>query len=149
MKIGEELAPNSLLHGEVKKIGGRKKLLLSLFSAEAGCLSASAAVSWSRKEPESSVSEAVSELLEGLKEEVMMPAAGGLTLIGERRETGAGNWVAKGTKKEIVAFSSKPDGAMVMLDGKPLCQARPAQRSNAWGSSGGHGERRLFAQERP
>ena len=132
-KIGEELAPNSLLHGEVKKIGGRKKLLLSLFSAEAGCLSASAAVSWSRKEPDSSVSEAVSELLEGLKEEAMMPAAGGLTLIGERRETGTGAWVAKGTKKEIVAFSSKPDGAMVMLDGKPLCQSTPCSKEVAPG----------------
>ena len=128
-KLGEELAANSLLRGEVKKIGDRKKLILSLFSAEKGCLSASAAVNWSAKGAESAVAEAVAELVEGLKENLMMPAAGGLTLVGERREKGARGWVASGTKKEVVRFSSEPSGAMVVFDGKTLCQSTPCSKA--------------------
>ena len=62
-----------------------------------------------------------------------MPATGGLTLLGERREAGAGSWVAKGTTREIVEFSSNPSGAMVMLDGKPLCQSTPCSKEVAPG----------------
>lgn len=80
-KVGEEITANSLLKVSITG-GSRKRLRLSLFSAERGCMVASAVSDWRPKRPSASALEASSILLSKIKRKPQLPfgkAAKGLT----------------------------------------------------------------------
>lgn len=127
--LGQRLAANSLLKVSFVAAGGGKRLLVQLFSAETGCLSASAGVFWNLERPELSVAEAVTELVNNLRVPVeqpgqAMPATVAERDIGEREDS----WTIEDTSGVIVAFETEPIGAVVLLDGKVLCQSAPCSR---------------------
>lgn len=64
---GQELSANTLLKARLRRIGGKTRLFLSLFSIEKGCLVLGTSVPWQPKKPAGAVSEAVDKLLDGLR----------------------------------------------------------------------------------
>ena len=134
-KLGQRLAANSLLKTSFVKAGGGKKLLVQLFSAETGCLNASAGVFWNDTRPDLSAAEAVAELTNELRVAVELPGGARNTAlqereIGEQEES----WTMERAGGVIVAFQSEPAGAVVLLDGKVLCQASPCSKLVTSGS---------------
>ncbi len=138
-ELGKEVSANSLLKAGVTGAKGRKRLTLSLLSAERGCLSAAATVPWDRKRPGNAVAEAVDKLLAKLKVPPRMPGGKRQAraetpfrreAIGETYE----QWDAEETQLSLVRFESEPPGAVVMADGRLLCSAAPCQKSLALGS---------------
>ena len=73
-EVGMELSANSLLKVSVTS-GARKRLQLSLLSAERGCLIASSVVDWLPKKPTVSVAEATSDLLRKARSKTQYPWA--------------------------------------------------------------------------
>ena len=137
-KLGEELAPNSLLKMSWVKVGTGHRLGLTLLSAESGCLTASSSVSWNKKAPETSVAEAVAELIQALKVPLQMPQGGGAVAAAiTERKIGGGDdgWTAgeEGGDLVLASFESDPPGAALSLDGKPLCDKTPCRRAVASG----------------
>jgi len=136
-KLGERLAANSLLKSSFVKAGGGKRLLVQLFSAETGCLNASAGVFWNEERPELSVAEAVTELLGSLRVKPELPGTSNRAttevrerVIGEEEK----GWEMENVDGIIVAFETAPPGAVVLLDGKVLCQASPCSKLTVPGS---------------
>ena len=128
-RIGERLAANSLLRASFVTAGGGKRLLVQLFSAETGCLNASAGVFWNVEKPELSVAEALAELVNNLRVSAELPGGAAPSTmnereIGEREES----WTLQGTTGVIVGFETEPAGAVVLLDGKVLCQTAPCSK---------------------
>ena len=125
-RIGERLAANSLLKASFVKAGNGTRLMVQLFSAETGCLNGSAGVYWNESRPELSVAEVVNELVSNLRESVELPGGEATSTVKERdigeREDG---WNLEGTSGVVVAFETEPAGAVVLLDGKVLCQSTP------------------------
>ena len=78
-KLGQRLAANSLLKASFVEAGNGKRLLVQIFSAESGCLNASAGVFWNVERPDMSVAEAVAELVNNLRVAVDLP--GGVVAI--------------------------------------------------------------------
>lgn len=74
-EIGQELSANSLLEANVRKIAGRWRLSLSLFSAERGCLVATALADWAKGKERVAAAEAVSSLLQKLRPSLQMPGS--------------------------------------------------------------------------
>ena len=74
-KLGEEVSANSRLVISTQKRGKKNALVLELFSAEKGCLSASGTATL-RGNPEQEVAEAVYNLLKNLLGDVKMPGEG-------------------------------------------------------------------------
>ena len=134
-RIGERLAANSLLKASFVTAGNGKRLLVQLFSAETGCLNSSAGVFWNEPKPELSIAEAVDELVNNLRVVVETPGSAGPSTVTEReigeREEG---WSLEGTSGVIVAFESEPSGAVVLMDGKILCQSTPCSKLVSTGS---------------
>jgi thiol-disulfide isomerase/thioredoxin/tetratricopeptide (TPR) repeat protein len=146
-KLGEEIAANTLLKTNLLKLGRQQRLTLSLLSAEKGCLTASASVNWSKKHPETSVAEAVEELLQALKVPVEMPGARprakravpptrARLKEGKIGSISEDDWdPTQGRRARVViAFSSRPTGAVVMVDGKLVCPATPCKEEVEAGS---------------
>jgi hypothetical protein len=136
-KLGERLAANSLLKSSFVKAGNGKRLLVQLFSAETGCLNASAGVFWNEERPELSVAEAVTELLSSLRVKPELPGTSNRAstevrerVIGEEEK----GWEMENVDGIIVAFETDPPGAVVLLDGKVLCQASPCSKLTVPGS---------------
>jgi thiol-disulfide isomerase/thioredoxin len=134
-KLGQRLAANSLLKASYVAAGKGKRLLVQLFSAETGCLNASAGVYWNEDRPELSVAEAVSELLNNLRVKPELPGIAAPPVVEERDivERGEG-WELEGTNGVIVAFETVPTGAVLLLDRKLLCQSTPCSKLVAPGS---------------
>jgi len=134
-KLGQRLAANSLLKASFVKAGSGKRLLVQIFSAETGCLNASAGVFWNVEKPDLSVAEAVAELVNNLRVGVELPGGAAPPTVKER-EIGerAEGWELEGTSGVVVAFETEPAGAVVLLDGKVLCQATPCSKLVAPGS---------------
>lgn len=136
-ELGERMAANSLLKATFVKAGSGRRLLVQLFSAETGCLNASAGVYWNLERPELSVAEAVTELLNSLRIKPELPGTP-LPTAAEVRERDIGEqekeWKMDVADGIIVALESEPAGAVVLLDGKVLCQASPCSRLVAAGS---------------
>jgi len=72
-RLGERLAANSLLKASLVTPGNSRRLLIQLFSAETGCLNASAGVSWNDSHPELSIAEALDELVGNIRVELEHP----------------------------------------------------------------------------
>ena len=135
-EIGKDVSANSLLTARVTS-GRRQQLQLTLLSAERGCLVASALVDWQPARARVSVAEAVSELVQKLRPAIQMP--------GTRRTSSRGlppadrdisevpsAWEpGQGVDEVIVHFESDPPGAVVMVDGKLLCQSTEGGCSKA------------------
>jgi hypothetical protein len=134
-KLGQRLAANSLLKASFVKAGSGKRLLLQLFSAETGCLNASAGVFWNETKPDLSVAEVVAELVNNQRMRVELPSGAAPSTVKER-EIGerADGWELEGTSGVIVAFESEPASAVLLLDGKVLCMATPCSRLVAPGA---------------
>ena len=133
-KLGEQLAANSLLKADLVKSGKATKLMLTMYSAEKGCLTASASVYWNEDRPDVAVAEAVGKLVDSLRVAVEMPGSAVKnavkeTEIGEREE----DWSMAVDTGALVAFDSTPRGAVVLLDGKILCQQTPCSKTVAVG----------------
>ena len=75
-KLRGRLAANSLVKASFVQAGKGKLLQVQLFSAETGCLGASAGVSWNVARPDLSVAEAVAELVNSLETIVEIPGSG-------------------------------------------------------------------------
>jgi len=88
-KLGERLAPNSLLKAFLVKDGSGERLLVQLFSAESGCLNASAVVFWNNRKPELGVEEAVAKLVGALRTGAALP--GGEAFESESLENAEGD----------------------------------------------------------
>ena len=134
-KLGQRLAANSLLKASFVPAGNGKRLLVQLFSAETGCLNASAGVFWNVDRPELSVAEAVAELVNNLRVGVELP--GGAVrrtieerAIGEKGET----WSMDVQTGVLVSFESEPAGAVVLVDGRLQCPGTPCSKTLAGGS---------------
>lgn len=138
-RIGEELAANSLLRVSLVKMGKGQRLILGVLSAEKGCLTASASVPWSERHPETSLAEAVAELMENLKIPLEMPGAPAAHAPAPPAEGGFGGggeeWdpSAAAGKRVLVSFNSDPPGAVVMVDGQLVCTATPCKEEVAAG----------------
>ena len=134
-RIGERLAANSLLKTSFVKAGNGTRLIVQLFSAETGCLNGSAGVYWNESRPELSVAEAVNELVSNLRVSVELPGGKAPSTVKERdigeREVG---WTLEGTSGVVVAFETEPAGAVVLIDGKILCQSTPCSKLVSTGS---------------
>ena len=133
-KLGEQIAPNSLLKADLIKSGKATKLMLTMYSAQTGCLSGSASVYWNVDRPDVAVAEAVGKLVDSLRVAVEMPgtavkSAVKETEIGEKEE----EWSMAVDTGVLVAFDSEPRGAVVLLDGKLLCQQTPCSKTVASG----------------
>ena len=128
-RLGERLAPNSLLKTSFVKAGGGKRLMLQLFSAETGCLSASSGVFWNEQRPELSAAEAVAELMNNLRTAAELPGKTRTTKVKEREiRYQEEDWELEGVSGVILAFETTPAGAAVLLDGKLLCQSTPCSK---------------------
>lgn len=134
-RLGERLAANSLLKASLVQAGSGKRLLVQVFSAESGCLNASAGVFWNEQRPELSVAEVVAELVNNLRAEVEVPGGRALAIVTER-EVGEKEelWSMEESRGTIVAFETEPKAAVVLLDGKLLCMATPCSKLVAHGS---------------
>ena len=133
-KLGEQIAPNSLLKAELVDSGRATKLMLTMYSAQTGCLSGSASVYWNEDRPDVAVAEAVTKLVDSLRVAVEMPGTAVKTAvketeIGEKEE----EWSLSVDTGVLVAFDSEPRGAVVLLDGKLLCQQTPCSKTVASG----------------
>jgi len=135
-RVGEQLAANSLLRAKRTATGGGERLFLQLFSAEKGCLTASAAVYWSERNPDVSMAEAVAELVNSLRGPVEMPGDAEASVSVREREFGErpDTWEPNVAVGIVVYFESDPPGALVMLDDKPVCQKTPCSKTVAPGS---------------
>jgi thiol-disulfide isomerase/thioredoxin len=127
--LGEQLAANSLLKATFVGEAKGRRLLLQLFSADTGCLHVSAGVYWNEERPDLSVAEAVAKLVNGLRGAVQFPGKAVPQTMTERdlRET-ADEWSFQGTTGSIVAFQTDPPGAVMLMDGKVLCQSTPCSK---------------------
>ena len=134
-ELGKELPPNSVLDANILGKGTRKRLRLGLLSLERGCLVASSLVDWDPTHPEVSVAEATVELVQKLRPSIQMPRGSSLTHRSARspepsvtpREAAIGdsaeNWEPEMSERRlIVSLQSDPPGAVVMVDGRLLCQ---------------------------
>ena len=134
-RLGQRLAPNSLLKASFVQAGGGNRFLVQLFSAETGCLNASAGVYWNESKPDLAVAEAVAELVNNLRVAVELP--GGTVrptieerAIGEKSEA----WSMDTQTGVLVSFNSEPAGAVVMVDGSLRCQSTPCTKTVTGGS---------------
>ncbi len=123
-KLGEQLAANSLLQASITRTGKEPKLLLQLFSAEKGCLTQSGIAAWKPQNPDLAVAEAVSDLLARLRTEIQMPGAADRPKLpfGGRTVEKAKEVETDDADEAVVDFKSTPEGAMVLMGDKPLCQ---------------------------
>lgn len=132
--LGQEVSPNSLLRTSVVGRGDGQFLVLELLSAEGGCLIASARAPVEGTQYEQPVIEATGKLVRAIVGKVSKPGgrSGKLTKVkrlGEEPE----EWEPETKAKTIVKITSTPGGAVVMLDGKLLCQATPCSKAIAQG----------------
>ena len=137
-KLGEEISANSRLVISKQKRGKRDALVLELFSVEKGCLTASGTATM-RGNIETEVAEAVYNLLKNLLGTVSMPGEGGVAAKPKQQparsnfQTGrfggkTDDWEIGGGEETIVKFESNPSGAVVLADGKLLCQSTPCSK---------------------
>jgi len=133
-KVGEELAANSLVKARLLPVSSGTRLVVELYSAEKGCLTGSGTVFWNAERPEVAVAEAVSKLVDSLKVGVEMPG-GKVERKIEEKEIGekAEEWEFKGDSGVLVGFDSEPRGAVVLVDGRLLCQETPCSKTMAAG----------------
>jgi len=129
-KVGKQLAANSLLRAKMMKAGAGRRLVVQLYNAETGCLSASAGVYWNEERPELPIAEAVAELVNSLRVPIERPRQRTAPREIAEREIGeeAEEWDVGPASGVVVAFESEPPGAVVMLDGKLLCQQTPCSK---------------------
>lgn len=123
-KMGMEVSANSQLRITLRQSGNKQRLLLELFSIENGCLVAGARAPVMDGDLDAAVVDAISQLVRGLGGKVVFPSGKRTdTARVEEKAIGAtDNWKPDDTEPVIVRFVSDPPGAIVMLDGKLLCQ---------------------------
>ncbi len=133
-KLGEEVSANSRLVISTQKRGKKNALVMELFSVEKGCLTASGTATI-RGNPEQEVAEAVYNLLKNLLGDVKMPSEDGRKAKQPKPAFQIGrfggksdDWEIGGGEETIVKFESEPTGAVVMADGKILCQSTPCSK---------------------
>jgi len=133
-KVGQEVSPNSTLSMTRRRTDVSDSLILELFSVEKGCLTASSKVRVMNGEIDAAVAEAVTQLVQALAGEVNLPGgpvrSGGTGKI-EERDIGdkPEEWSMNVETGVLVDFDSDPAGAVVLLDGKLLCQETPCSKT--------------------
>ncbi len=127
-RAGQPLPPNAVL--KVIVHGKRQRWLsLELHPMRGDCLLGTGKAPWQARRPARSAAEAVSDLLDRLRlPELQMPGgrrvpARAPIVEMERRGDGAAEWKPADDGLAPVSFASRPPGAMVHVDGKPICQA--------------------------
>ena len=106
-------------------------LTLQLFSAERGCLTASGLAPFAADKPERSTAEAVSDLLQHLRQETQMPAAPESKpkqLFGGRKVEDAKPVEADDVAESVVDFASSPPSAVFVGD-KMVCERTPCSQA--------------------
>ena len=133
-RLGVELTANARLRARLLRDGAGTKLALNLQSIEKGCQNSAAFATYNPTDSAASVRETVASLLDVLRQRVEMPAApppdAARAAVVESARGKAASWKADATiDKEVVAFSSEPPGALVLVDGEMACRATPCSRA--------------------
>ncbi|MFH1531722.1 MAG: PEGA domain-containing protein [Pseudomonadota bacterium] len=129
-ELGQRLAANSLVKASFVAAGNGKRLLVQLFSAETGCLNASAGVFWNEQRPDLSAAEAVTELVNNLRQGVETPNGASVTAHVPAPEVPAPEPLDKVVRYQgTITVTTDPAGAQVLLDGTPIGTTPVAPRS--------------------
>ncbi len=130
-ELGRAVSANMQLEARRVGDGRHAKLVVSLYSIERGCLIASQIVNWTPRDPTLAAGEAIGALMDDLRETARMPGAPAVAKPAPttRDETfgGGGEWdpTAGADRKVVLKVTSKPVGAVVLLDGRLVCNATP------------------------
>ena len=127
-KLGMEISANSLLKIHKIKFGRRTNLVLEVFSAEKGCLTATATAPLYAGKLETAVAGVTESLMRKLLGNVNMPGAKQRSTPKERSYGGKEEWSPDSSAEYMVKFESEPTGAVVMIDNKMICQQTPCSR---------------------
>jgi len=134
VEIGRKLGADYIISGRITQIGARTSITLRLFSTSDGELLSSAEARGTKPEElQDEMQPTLAKLLSPLPKSAgprnAAPAATESRIGGEAREVSLGS-----DEQVIVPFDSTPPGAVVMLDGKLLCQATPCSKLIAGGA---------------
>ena len=132
-ELGKEISANSVL--KITKEDG--DLVLRLSSVEKSCTMAAATknLSGDRKKLKTEIASAVYDLLSQMFGDISTPDETKSTRQAEKSNFQTGrfggkndNWEIGGGEETIVRFESSPSGAVVLADGKLLCQSTPCSK---------------------
>ncbi len=139
-KPGEEVSANTVLVAKRIKVGAEQRLFVGLQNiSDATCQLGSLTVVWNKRRPAETVAEAIDGLFGQLRRnKVQMPRPGAAPSKVRERDLGStgATWKAEetGGSVAIVEFVSEPPGAMVELNGNPICQKTPCSKPVAAGA---------------
>lgn len=132
-ELGKEISANSVL--KITKEDG--DLVLRLSSVEKSCTMAAAtkSLSGNKEKLKTEVAAAVYELLSQMFGNISTPDEGGKPQKMQKSNFQTGrfggksdDWEVGGGEETIVKFESEPTGAVVIADGKILCQSTPCSK---------------------
>jgi len=140
-EVGNQLPPNTVLKAGITD----GQLYLKLLDMKKGCMTQSAVVSWKKSKARVKVGEVVSTLLDKLRQPAQMPGGAAMSRARPKRNTSGADrsfgeapqaWDpnAEAGAEVIVSFSSKPAGAVVLVDNQLLCQSTPCSKSLTTGT---------------
>ncbi len=133
VEVGRKLGADFIISGRLTQLGSRLALTMRLFSTADGALLASEeARGKSIDELVDEADQAVARLIAPLTKSAR--STGSTNSVAEARIAGESRDVSLGENDVIVAFSSTPAGAVVLLDGQLLCQATPCSKLVAAGA---------------
>ena len=135
-ELGKEVPANSVLKAVMVGKGTTRYLNLALYDLETGCqLKAASARIFKNKAKTARA--AVANLLATLKRKTLQMPRGNLAANVVKEKTlvkEVDDWVPKAKALAVVQFDSEPQGAMVTIGGKTICQATPCQKTVAPGA---------------
>jgi hypothetical protein len=136
-QLGAQVAANSLLKVSIQRTGKEPKLLLQLFSAEKGCLTASGLAPWQADNPERATAVAVADLVQHLRVPAEMPAAAAAAVkqpFGGRKVEDAKEVDVEEVAEAVIDFASTPPAAVFVGD-KMVCEKTPCSQAVAHGKA--------------
>ena len=136
VEIARKLQADYAVAGRIRKAFGELKLTIQLYETGSGALLEQHDTSArDAKDLESAVRKGMTALLSKLPGAAGAgPSAGLPAMPMEMRDASGADWQPSAAASvTVVKFSSTPAGAMVMLDGKPICTATPCSKEVAAG----------------
>jgi len=118
--IGRQIGADFVVAGEVGRFGSALQVKMKLYDTRSGDLLSG------------QIAEAKDT--DGLKDAIKSKASVLFAKLMARAEAAGAEWVPEGgEKKVIVPFQSEPEGAVVLVDGKVICQKTPCSKGVAEG----------------
>ncbi|MBI5525733.1 MAG: PEGA domain-containing protein [Deltaproteobacteria bacterium] len=113
--IGRQIGADFVVAGEVGRFGSALQVKMKLYDTKSGDL-LSGQIAEARD-------------TDGLKDPIKSKASVLFAKLTARAEAAGAEWVPEGAeKKVIVPFESEPGGAVVLVDGKVVCQKTPCSK---------------------